>query len=91
MADEKEKKYPSRSRISTRKTGRGGRRLKRHELYIQNCRDCGFMPLLSARAVHELPVLATPNGCDARGAGKIYTFTVTNQNQAPGFANRCPM
>ena len=73
-----------------KKTARGGKRCKRHELYIQKCRDCGDTPLLSARAVHQLPVAAAPNGFAAKGHGKIYTFTITYQNQAAGFRESLP-
>ena len=33
---------------------------------------------------------SAPNGCAASGRGTVYTFTVTHQNQAPGFREALP-
>ncbi|MGF1596828.1 MAG: Zn-ribbon domain-containing OB-fold protein [Acidimicrobiales bacterium] len=61
----------------------------RGEVVLQRCADCG--------AVQHKPraVCATCLSDDiehfvASGRGSVYTFTVTNQNQAPGFAEACP-
>ena len=63
--------------------------LKRHELYVQKCRDCA--------AIRYYPRAQCPECLSPRtewvrssGRGKIYTFTVTNQNQAPGFRESLP-
>ena len=63
--------------------------LRRHELYVQRCRDCG---------THRLPPRATCPAClssavewvRASGHGIVYSYTVTHQNQAPGFRDELP-
>ena len=61
----------------------------RGELYVQRCRACG--------AKRHYPRALCPSclsddtewlRCSGRGA--VYTFTVTYQNQAPGFRDRLP-
>ncbi len=63
--------------------------LKRHELYLQKCRDCGAMRYYP-RA--QCPQCLSPRTewIRSSGRGKVYTFTVTNQNQAPGFRESLP-
>jgi|SRR5208337_890834 len=63
--------------------------LKRRELYLQKCRDCG--------ATRYYPRAQCPECLSPRtewvrssGRGTIHTFTVTNQNQAPGFRESLP-
>jgi uncharacterized OB-fold protein len=63
--------------------------MKRHELYVQKCRDCG--------AVRYYPRALCPDCLSSRtewvkssGRGKIYTFTATYQNQAAGFRESLP-
>jgi len=62
---------------------------QRHELYLQRCGECG--------ALRYYPRAACPNCLSDRvvwvrasGQGTVYTFTVTNQNQAPGFRDALP-
>ena len=63
--------------------------LARHELYLQRCRDCGtkrFPP----RAVCPACLSSASAWVRASGRGTVYTFTVTHQNQAPGFREEVP-
>ena len=63
--------------------------LKRHELYVQKCRDCGELRYYP-RA--ECPQCLSPKTEWKRcsGKGKVYTFTATYQNQTPGFRESLP-
>ncbi len=62
---------------------------RRHQLYVQKCRDCG--------AYRYYPRALCP-GCLSdntewvlsSGRGTVYTFTVTYQNLAPGFRDSLP-
>ena len=61
----------------------------RHELYLQRCRDCGttrFYP----RALCPACLSSAIEWVRASGKGTVYTFTVTHQNQAPGFREEVP-
>jgi uncharacterized OB-fold protein len=61
----------------------------RHELYFQRCRDCGtrrFYP----RALCPACLSSATDWVRANGRGSVYTFTVTYQNQAPGFRDEVP-
>ena len=63
--------------------------LARHELYFQRCRDCGkkrFYP----RAVCPNCLSSATVWVRASGRGTVYSFTVTHQNQAPGFREELP-
>ena len=63
--------------------------LARHELYFQRCRDCGtkrFYP----RAVCPICLSSATEWVRASGRGTVYTFTVTHQNQAPGYRDALP-
>ena len=63
--------------------------LARHELYFQRCRDCGrkrFYP----RAVCPNCLSSATEWVRAKGRGTVYSFTVTYQNQAPGFRDELP-
>lgn len=62
---------------------------QRRELYVQRCRDCG--------ALRHYPRALCPTCLSDRtewlrcsGCGTVYTFTVTFQNQAPGFRDALP-
>jgi uncharacterized OB-fold protein len=62
---------------------------QRHELYIQRCRAC--------RAYRYYPRACFPacfsddtEWVKSSGCGSVYTFTVTYQNQAPGFREELP-
>ncbi|MFZ0887620.1 MAG: Zn-ribbon domain-containing OB-fold protein [Candidatus Binataceae bacterium] len=63
--------------------------LKRHELYLQKCRDCGAMRYYP-RA--QCPDCLSPRieWVKSSGRATVYTFTVTYQNQAPGFRESIP-
>jgi uncharacterized protein len=63
--------------------------LARHELYFQCCRDCGtkrFYP----RAVCTKCLSSRTEWVRASGRGTVYSFTVTHQNQSPGFRENLP-
>jgi uncharacterized OB-fold protein len=61
----------------------------RHELYLQRCRRCAtqrFYP----RAVCPACLSDAVQWVRASGRGTVYSFTVTHQNQAPGFREALP-
>jgi uncharacterized OB-fold protein len=61
----------------------------RHELYFQRCRSCGtkrFPP----RAVCPVDLSSDTEWVRASGKATVYSFTVTHQNQAPGFGESLP-
>ena len=63
--------------------------LARHELYFQRCRSCAtkrFPP----RAVCPVCLSSSTEWVRASGKGTVYSFTVTHQNQAPGFRESLP-
>jgi uncharacterized OB-fold protein len=63
--------------------------LARHELQLQRCRNCGrtrFYP----RALCPACLSSATEWIRASGRGTVYTFTVTHQNQAPGFREELP-
>jgi uncharacterized OB-fold protein len=63
--------------------------LARHELYFQRCRSCGtkrFYP----RAVCPVCLSSDTEWVRASGRGTVYTFTITHQNQSPGFREELP-
>ena len=63
--------------------------LARHELYLQRCRACGtfrFYP----RALCPACLSDATEWVRASGRGTVYSFTVTYQNQAPGFREEVP-
>lgn len=62
---------------------------RRHELVLQRCAACGTL------RYHPRAVCPACLSSDVRwermsGRGTIYTFTVTYQNQAPGFREELP-
>jgi uncharacterized protein len=63
--------------------------LQRHELYVQKCRDCGDMRY-HARALCTNCLSSNTEWVKCKGTGKIYTFTVTNQNGSAGFRESLP-
>jgi len=63
--------------------------LQRHELYVQKCRDSGDLRY-HPRALCTNCLSSRTEWLRSKGLGKIYTFTVTNQNQAPGFRESLP-
>lgn len=62
---------------------------QRHELYAQKCRDCGALRF-HPRAQCTSCLSSRTEWIRCKGTGKIYTFTVTNQNQATGFREALP-
>ena len=63
--------------------------LARHELWFQRCRDCGTARLYP-RALCTSCLSSATEWVRATGRGTVYTFTVTHQNQAPGFREELP-
>ena len=63
--------------------------LARHELYFQRCRDCGTKRLYP-RALCPSCLSSRPEWVRASGRGTVYSFSVTHQNQAPGFREELP-
>ncbi|HUN57091.1 MAG TPA: Zn-ribbon domain-containing OB-fold protein [Candidatus Binataceae bacterium] len=63
--------------------------VQRHELYIQKCRDCGDLRF-HPRALCTNCLSSNTEWVKCKGSGRIYTFTVTNQNQASGFRDSLP-
>jgi uncharacterized OB-fold protein len=63
--------------------------VQRHELYIQKCRDCGDLRF-HPRALCTNCLSSNTEWVRCKGSGHIYTFTVTNQNQASGFRDSLP-
>lgn len=62
---------------------------QRHELYIQKCRDCGDLRF-HPRALCPSCLSSKTEWVHCSGRGKVYTFTVTNQNAAAGFRDSLP-
>ncbi len=63
--------------------------LARHELYVQRCRDCDTLRL-PPRALCTACLSSAVEWVRASGRGTVYSFTVTHQNQAPGFREELP-
>jgi uncharacterized OB-fold protein len=61
----------------------------RHELYLQKCAACGTVRYYP-RALCTQCLSAKTTYVRASGRGTIYTYTVTHQNQAPGFRDELP-
>jgi uncharacterized protein len=90
MAQEKEKKRYAKPLPHVDEESRPfWEALQRHELYIQKCRDCGDLRY-HPRALCTNCLSSRTEWVRSKGNGKIYTFTVTNQNQAPGFRESLP-
>ena len=62
---------------------------RRHELYVQRCRACATMRH-HPRAVCPSCLSHDTEWVRCSGRGTVYSFTVTHQNQAPGFRERVP-
>jgi hypothetical protein len=63
--------------------------LARHELGVQRCRACGTVRFYP-RAVCPACLSGDTEWRRASGRGTVYSFTVTRQNQAPGFREEVP-
>jgi uncharacterized OB-fold protein len=61
----------------------------RNELVLQRCRDCGTVQH-RPRAVCAACLGGSIEHFRASGKGRVYTYTVTHQNQAPGFREALP-
>jgi uncharacterized OB-fold protein len=61
----------------------------RHQLYLQKCRSCKTLRFYP-RAVCPECTSSDTDYTRASGRGQVYTFTVTHQNQAPGFRDELP-
>jgi uncharacterized OB-fold protein len=62
---------------------------QRHELVIQQCTACGALRHYP-RALCPACLSSAVEWVRSRGRGTVYTFTVTYQNQAPGFRDALP-
>jgi uncharacterized OB-fold protein len=63
--------------------------LARHELYLQRCRSCDALRFYP-RALCPRCLSPATEWVRASGRGSVYSFTVTYQNQAPGFRDELP-
>ena len=61
----------------------------RHELVLQRCRRCGTVQH-RPRALCATCLSDEIEHFVASGRGTVYSFTVTHQNQAPGFREAVP-
>jgi len=61
----------------------------RHELYLQRCGKCGTFRY-PPRALCPACLSSAIEWVRASGRGTVYSFTITHQNQAPGFRERLP-
>ncbi|MGH7820095.1 MAG: Zn-ribbon domain-containing OB-fold protein [Candidatus Binatia bacterium] len=61
----------------------------RHELYVQKCRRCATVRFYP-RALCPACLSAETEHLRCSGHGRVHTFTVTHQNQAPGFRDQLP-
>jgi uncharacterized OB-fold protein len=62
---------------------------RRHELVVQRCRACGTLRHYP-RALCPACLSDETEWLRCSGRGTVYTFTVTYQNQAPGFRDALP-
>lgn len=62
---------------------------RRHELYVQRCRACGAKRHYP-RALCPKCLSGDTEWLRCAGTGTVYTYTVTHQNQAPGFRDGLP-
>jgi uncharacterized OB-fold protein len=61
----------------------------RHELYVQKCKSCGTLRYYT-RALCPACLSDKTEWVKSGGRGKVYTFTVTYQNQSAGFRENLP-
>jgi uncharacterized OB-fold protein len=62
---------------------------QRHELYLQRCRPCAELRYYP-RALCPNCLSDQTEWVRSDGKGTVYTFTVTHQNQSPGFRDSLP-
>ncbi len=89
MPEQKEKKYAKPLPHLDEENRPWWEAMKRHELYIQKCRDCGDIRYYP-RALCTSCLSPRTEWIRAKGHGKVYTFTTTYQNQAAGFRESLP-
>jgi uncharacterized OB-fold protein len=63
--------------------------LARHELYVQRCGQCATVRL-PPRAVCPVCLSSAIVWVRASGRATVYSYTVTRQNQMPGFREELP-
>ena len=63
--------------------------LARHELYVQQCGACGVRRL-PPRALCSACLSSAIEWVRCSGRATVYSYTVTHQNQAPGFREEVP-
>jgi uncharacterized OB-fold protein len=61
----------------------------RHEIVLQRCSDCGVVQF-RPRSICASCLSSAIEDFVACGRGFVYSFTVTHQNQHPGFREACP-
>ena len=61
----------------------------RRELVLQRCRDCGTVQH-RPRGVCASCLSSDIEHFVASGRGQVYSYTVTHQNNMPGFRDACP-
>jgi uncharacterized OB-fold protein len=62
---------------------------QRHELYVQQCGACGVRRYYP-RALCPACLSDDTTWALSSGKGTVYTYTVTYQNQSPGFRDELP-
>ncbi|MBI3785032.1 MAG: Zn-ribbon domain-containing OB-fold protein [Deltaproteobacteria bacterium] len=62
---------------------------QRHQLYVQRCRACSAFRYYP-RALCPSCLSDDTEWVLSSGRGTVYTYTVTYQNQAPGFRDELP-
>ena len=87
MADEKKYKKPL-PRVDEESKG-FWEACQRHQLYVQKCRACDALRYYP-RALCTNCMSSDTQWLKCSGRGKVYTFTTTYQNQAPGFRESIP-
>jgi uncharacterized OB-fold protein len=61
----------------------------RGELILQRCRDCGTVQH-KPRGLCASCISSELEHFVASGRGQVYSYTVTHQNNMPGFRDACP-
>ncbi len=89
MAEQRPAKYSKPLPVIDEESRPWWEALQRHELYVQKCRDCGDLRYY-ARAFCTQCLSPRTEWVRSSGRGKVYTFTATYQNQAPGFRESLP-
>jgi hypothetical protein len=88
MADDKAKYAKPLPRVDEESKG-FWEACRRRELHIQRCRDCATLRHYP-RALCPSCLSQRTEWVRCSGKGTVYTFTVTYQNQSPGFRDALP-